>query len=119
MGTWEPFLNEEQDNFRIDLDDGSGVDARGEEMTTCYAEWGGWRWEASGGDRFAASGRLADRLTRKDPFMGVDWGDPGTLTGDAEDLDPTIPEDIRKRMVEYHELRERCEHELFVFAHSH
>jgi hypothetical protein len=117
MGTWTPFLDGEQNDFHIDLDDGSSVEARGEEITTCYAEWGGWRWEASGTDRVTASGRLADRLTRKDPFRGVDWGNAGTLSGNAEDLDTTIPEDIRKRMVEYNKVHERCEQELFRLSH--
>jgi hypothetical protein len=116
-GTWTPFLNGEENHFSIDLEDGGRADAWGEEMTTCYADWGGWRWEAWGGDRVSASGRLADRLRRKNPFMGVDWGEAGILSGNDEDLDPTIPENIRKRMVEYHNVRERYEQELFRLSH--
>ncbi|MGH2578658.1 MAG: hypothetical protein ACRDG9_13055 [Actinomycetota bacterium] len=49
--------------------------------------------------------------------MGVDWGEPGSLAGNAADLDPSFPEATRRRMVEYHGPHERYQYELLGYLH--
>ncbi len=73
------------------------VDVRASETVTCWAEWGGWCWEAEGTTRANALRRLEARLMHLNPFDGADtdWGEPGHQLGS---LDSRIPEAIRARM---------------------
>jgi hypothetical protein len=115
----DSFINDETDIVITDLDDLVGpVEIR--EWThgaTCYTRWGGWHWQADGGDRLTAWRRLTDRLSRLNPFDGfdTDWGEPGWR---VEELDDRIPEAMRDLMLEWDQYHEQRESDLVGVAND-
>jgi hypothetical protein len=107
-GERERFRNE-QNNVWLEVD-GDRVEGYAEELVTCWVEWGGWHWQATHSERMRAVGRLQDRLSNKNPFMGVGWGYAGYLLSERP-LAESIPEATRRRMVEYDEARKRWDEE--------
>jgi hypothetical protein len=71
------------------------------EMTTCWADWGGWHWYADGFDESHAREHLRQRLAQIDPFFGgPDYGRFGFPIEGAE-LSDAFPAATRRRIAGY------------------
>lgn len=116
---YERFVNGEVNAFGLDFEAAplGSVEVRDDGDSICYTKWGGWHWQAEGGDRSAALRRLESRLDRLNPFDGfdTDWGDPGHTAGD---FDEAIPEGMRALMEEWNRENERRETELLDIAND-
>lgn len=97
---YDEFVRGDRRSYTEEVEPWGSVDVQAEEeIVRCYANAGGWQWEAEGPDRTTAARRLYDRLRELNPFAGSDWGPPGSWG--MGPLSEAIPAVTRKRMIAY------------------